>query len=153
MRTRFAVLFAVPLLLVSAAQRRGRVHDDSTRADVAAAVAREFDSYRKQVKAPNGETIDLTPTLRRIADGKSLRDVGLPPHDGDGTVFLNLVDRAAGRRPLPPKPRDYYVEFVVPPNDHARWPGPQRLIVGRNGEAYYSPNHYDAEGIVPLNER
>ena len=132
------------------AQRRARARDDSSKAEGAAAVQRNMGGYLKKVKAPNGETIDLTPVLRRIARQQTLHDAGFRPHDGDGTTFLNLTDRDAGRRPLPSRERGYYTEYVVPPNDNARWPGPQRLIVGRKGEAYYSPGHYAADGIVAL---
>ena len=130
--------------------QHARARDEGAKADAEAAVQRNFDSYRKKVRAPNGQEIDLTPALRRIADGKTLKQAGYPPHAGDGSTFLNLVDREVGRRPLPDKPRGYYVEYVVPPNDGARWPGPQRLIVGRGGEAYYSPQHYDPRSIVEL---
>jgi guanyl-specific ribonuclease Sa len=136
---------------LAAAQSRPRASDPASRAAAEAAIKKSFDSFRKKVTAPNGQAIDLTPTLRRIADGRSLEQAGLRPHAGDGTTFLNLVDRSAGIRPLPSKPRGYYTEFVVPPNDAARWPGPQRLIVGREGEAYYSPDHYDPRTIVALN--
>jgi guanyl-specific ribonuclease Sa len=138
------------LLTGAVAQNRPRSVDVESRADAEDALRKNFDSYRKKVKAPNGQEIDLTPTLRRLADGRSLQDAGLRPHAGDGTTFLNIADRASGVRPLPPKPRGYYTEFVVPPNDGARWPGPQRLILGRNGEAYYSPDHYDPKTIVAL---
>jgi len=150
----FALAAAVLLLGAIGAEaqrpRRERMRNEDGRREVAAAVARDLSSYRARVRAPNGQEIDLTPVLRRVAEGRSLRDAGFPPHDGDGSVFLNLTDRDAGRRPLPDKPRGYYFEFVVPPNDRARWPGPQRLIMGRGGEAYYSPDHYDPRTIVAL---
>jgi len=145
-----AALGAALMVAPAAGQRRPRARDEGARAEAEAAVKRNFDSYRKKVKAPNGQEIDLTPVLRRIADGKTLREAGYPGHAGDGSTFLNLVDRESGRRPLPVKPRGYYVEYVAPPNDGARWPGPQRLIIGRGGEAYYSPEHYDPRSIVPL---
>jgi guanyl-specific ribonuclease Sa len=143
-------LAGVWFLSAASGQSRPRSVDAESRANAEDALKKNFDSYRKKVKAPNGQEIDLTPTLRRLADGKSLQDAGLRPHAGDGTTFLNIADRASGVRPLPSKPRGYYTEFVVPPNDGARWPGPQRLILGRNGEAYYSPDHYDPKTIVAL---
>lgn len=153
MLMRSVALIALLLALApppAAAQRRPRARNESSRLEGATAVKRHFDAYQKKVKAPNGVTIDLTPVLRRIAEGRSLAQDGFPPHAGDGSVFLNLTDRQAGRPPLPEQPRGYYVEYVVPPNDRARWPGPQRLIVGRRGEAYYSPDHYAASSIVVL---
>ena len=142
------VLFAI--LPPAAAERRERARNDDARRAGAEAIASNWDQYRKQVTLADGRNVDLSRTLRRIADGKSLRDAGLPNHDGDGTVFLNLTDRSAGRRPLPDKPRGYYVEYVNPPRKGVRWPGPERVIVGRGGEAYYSPDHYDPRTIVPL---
>lgn len=75
--------------------------------------------------------IDLKPVFDRIAAG--IKD----PHPNDGVVFQNR------ERLLPVKSdTSYYHEYVV------RTPGlsavgPQRLILGRDGEAYYTPDHYD----------
>lgn len=73
--------------------------------------------------------IDLTPTLERIERGKRLRFAH------DGSVFENRERR------LPQKPAGYYHEFVHPtPGDNG--PGGQRVVVGREGEVYYTPDHY-----------
>jgi ribonuclease T1 len=74
--------------------------------------------------------IDLAPVFDRIERGE--RD----SHDNDGSVFSNREGL------LPQKPKGYYHEYVV------RTPGmssvgPQRLILGENGEAYYTSDHYD----------
>jgi filamentous hemagglutinin len=73
--------------------------------------------------------VDLRPTLRRIEAG--VRD----RHRNDGGVFGNRERR------LPVKPRRYYLEYVVrtPGISHA---GPQRLIVGKGGELFYTFDHY-----------
>lgn len=73
--------------------------------------------------------VNLKPVLDRIARGE--RD----PHSNDGTVFSNREGQ------LPKQPRGYYREYVV------RTPGlssvgPQRLIIGKDGETYYTPDHY-----------
>lgn len=75
--------------------------------------------------------IDLGPTFERIAAG--IRD----PHPNDGTIFQN-------RERLLPSKSDgqYYHEYVVR-TPGLREVGPQRLIMGRDGEAYYTPDHYD----------
>lgn len=53
----------------------------------------------------------------------------------------NLPDRATGKSGLPTQPTGYYKEYVNPiPNMSG--PGPQRVIVGKNGEAYYTSDHY-----------
>lgn len=73
--------------------------------------------------------VDLAPTLARIKAGK--RD----SHSNDGSVFGNR------ERLLPQKERGYYREYVVrtPGIRHA---GPQRVIIGKNGEVYYTHDHY-----------
>jgi filamentous hemagglutinin len=73
--------------------------------------------------------VDLRPTLDRIERGQRLRFAH------DGIVFENRERR------LPAKPAGYYHEFVQPtPNESG--PGGQRLVIGREGEVYYSPDHY-----------
>lgn len=73
--------------------------------------------------------VDLEPTLERIERGERF------PHRNDGGTFRNLERR------LPQKPAGYYREYVVP-TDGLDGPGPQRLVMGQNGEAYYTPDHY-----------
>nr|WP_142017378.1 ribonuclease domain-containing protein [Serratia fonticola] len=80
-------------------------------------------------------TVDLKPTLDRIANG------GTNPHRNDGSVFKNLPDRTTGQPGLPVQPTGYYKEYVHP-TPNISGPGPQRVIVGQNGEAYYTNDHY-----------
>lgn len=75
-------------------------------------------------------TVDLQPELKRIAAGEK------HPHRNDGSVFRN-----AGRQ-LPNRPSGYYREYVVP-TPGVRGPGPQRLVLGREGEIYYTADHYE----------
>ncbi|MDF1815591.1 MAG: ribonuclease domain-containing protein [Verrucomicrobiales bacterium] len=81
--------------------------------------------------------IDLAPTLARIKAGKK------DSHTNDGSVFGNRERR------LPIKERGYYREYVVrtPGIRHA---GPQRLIIGGNGEVYYTHDHYQTFKKVQL---
>jgi ribonuclease T1 len=74
-------------------------------------------------------TVDLTPTLDRIARGERLQF-----HD-DGSTFQNH------ERHLPHQPAGYYSEYVVPTPNLAG-PGPQRVVTGRQGEVYYTFDHY-----------
>lgn len=83
-------------------------------------------------------TMDLAPTLDRIARGERDR------HRHDSSVFGNREGL------LPKKPRGWYREYVVP-TPGERGPGPQRIILGREGEAYYTPDHYGS--FIPLNRR
>jgi len=86
------------------------------------------------VKDEGGEVvyrgdIDLEPTIDRIQRGERLH------FRHDGIVFENREGR------LPRKPSGYYHEFVQPtPGDSG--PGGQRVVMGSNGEIYYSPDHY-----------
>jgi ribonuclease T1 len=74
--------------------------------------------------------IDLSPTFERIRQGK--RD----SHNNDGAVFRNLEKRLPLQRD-----KSYYREYVIrTPN--IRGPGPQRLVTGKQDEAWYTPNHY-----------
>lgn len=67
----------------------------------------------------------------------SLVDKGGPyPYRQDGTVYQNR------NRDLPTQPRGYYHEYtVVTPGSGDR--GPRRIVVGRDGTAYYTADHYD----------
>ena len=73
--------------------------------------------------------IDLRPTLDRIERGEENR------HRNDGTSFQNRENR------LPRKPLGYYKEYVHPTKGEYG-PGPQRVIIGKEGEAWYTPDHY-----------
>ena len=73
--------------------------------------------------------VDLAPVVARIEAGA--RD----QHRNDGDIFRNRERR------LPARPDGYYREYVIrtPGIDHA---GPQRLVAGRDGELYYTADHY-----------
>ena len=74
-------------------------------------------------------TIDLKPTLDRIERGEANR------HRNDGTSFQNREGR------LPRKTAGYYKEYVHPtPGENG--PGPQRIIIGEEGEVWYTGDHY-----------
>lgn len=66
----------------------------------------------------------------------ALIDRGGPfPYRQDGTVFSNR------ERLLPAEPSGYYREYTVPtPGSADR--GARRLIGGKNGERYYTADHY-----------
>ena len=73
--------------------------------------------------------IDLKPTLDRIERGEENQ------HRNDGTSFQNRENR------LPRKPAGYYKEYVHPTKGEYG-PGPQRVIIGKEGEVWYTPDHY-----------
>jgi len=80
--------------------------------------------------------IDLTPTLDRIAAGERLR------FPNDGSTFQNRERR------LPKQPAGYYREYVVPTPDE-NGPGPQRLVIGKDGEIFYTHDHYRTFQRIP----
>lgn len=75
--------------------------------------------------------VELQSTLDRIARGER------NSHRNDGTTFQNRERR------LPTKPAGYYREYVHPTPGIAG-PGPQRVILGRDGDAWYTPDHYQS---------
>lgn len=79
--------------------------------------------------------IDLRPTVQRILAGE--RD----PHPNDGAMFRNREGL------LPRQSTAYYREYVHR-TAGLDGPGPQRIVVGRGGEWYYTPDHY--KSFVPL---
>lgn len=74
--------------------------------------------------------MDTNPTLDRIRNGEKV------DHRNDGAFFRNRERR------LPVESdREYYREFVVKV-ERMPFPGPQRLIIGKRGEVYYTGDHY-----------
>jgi len=72
---------------------------------------------------------DLAPTLARIASGRLLA------FHNDGAIFMNRENLLPSRSP------GYYREFVAP-SSGISGPGPRRIIVGQDGEIYFTGNHY-----------
>jgi guanyl-specific ribonuclease Sa len=74
--------------------------------------------------------VDLAPTLARVARGE--RD----SHPNDGSVHRNREGKL-------PRQSDanYYTEYVVR-TPKLRGVGPQRLILGKRQEIFYTPDHY-----------
>jgi guanyl-specific ribonuclease Sa len=97
---------------------------------------REKDAVVRNVRVTNEDgrviyrgDVDLSRTLDRIDRGIRLR------FSHDGIVFENREKR------LPIEARGYYHEFIHPtPDDNG--PGGQRVVIGRKGEVYYTPDHY-----------
>ena len=76
---------------------------------------------------------DLPPEARHVA---ALIERGGPfPYRKDGSVFANR------ERLLPRRDHGYYREYTVP-TPGARDRGARRIVGGRNGELYYTDDHY-----------
>nr|MDH4387730.1 ribonuclease domain-containing protein [Fimbriimonas sp.] len=74
--------------------------------------------------------MDVNPTINRIRAGVKL------PHNNDGSIFTNR------ERKLPvSSDSSYYREFVHQMSGFP-FPGPQRVIIGKNGVVYYTGDHY-----------
>ena len=85
-------------------------------------------------------SIDVNPTLARIRAGQKVNE------KNDGGIFTNSGN-------IVPHKSDtqYYREFVSltggPGNNgtfngKVSFPGPQRLLIGKGGEVYYTGDHY-----------
>jgi len=72
---------------------------------------------------------DIGATLERIRRGERL------DFSHDGSIFENRERR------LPKRPAGYYREYVHP-TQVLDGPGPQRIVVGKQGETYYTADHY-----------
>jgi guanyl-specific ribonuclease Sa len=81
------------------------------------------------VTTPAGRTVDLRPTIDRINSGVRF------PHRHDGSIFRNAQSK------LPAMPAGHYREYVVP-TPGVTGPGPMRLVVGNNGEIFFTLDHY-----------
>jgi ribonuclease T1 len=76
---------------------------------------------------------DLPPEARETL---SCIEAGGPfPYKQDGRVFQNRERR------LPQRPRGYYREYTVK-TPGARDRGARRIVAGREGEYYYTEDHY-----------
>ena len=84
---------------------------------------------------PIVQVSDLPPEAAETLD---LIDAGGPfPEDRDGVTFENREDL------LPDHPLGYYKEYTVPtPGSDDR--GARRIVVGEDGELYYTGDHYSS---------
>ncbi|HQR52673.1 MAG TPA: ribonuclease domain-containing protein [Burkholderiales bacterium] len=80
--------------------------------------------------------VDLADLPREARETVALiRADGPFPYRKDGVTFGNR------ERLLPAAPRGYYREYTVP-TPGARDRGARRIVAGRDGELYYSDDHY-----------
>ena len=80
--------------------------------------------------------VNLSDLPPEAADTMALIDAGGPfPSSHDGVTFENREGL------LPGQPRGYYREYTVPtPGSSDR--GARRIVVGRDGTAYWTADHY-----------
>lgn len=82
-------------------------------------------------------TMPVDKLPREAVSTLALIDAGGPfPYDKDGSIFAN-AER------LPRQARGYYREYTVPtPGSRDR--GARRLVVGSEGDVYYTADHYES---------
>ncbi|MEV0965203.1 MULTISPECIES: ribonuclease domain-containing protein [unclassified Streptomyces] len=125
-RLLLVLLSALTALLLTGCPGGGAGTGHSPAASVPAALAtvRTFDLPREARR-----------TLRLIDDG------GPFPYRKDGSAFGNLEGM------LPDRERGYYREYTVPtPGERDR--GARRIVTGREGEVYYTDDHYQTFRVV-----
>ena len=84
----------------------------------------------------DGIRIDALPPEARTT--LQLIETGGPfPYRRDGVVFGNYEQR------LPLKQRGYYHEYTVP-TPGLKQRGARRIVAGREGERYYTSDHYNS---------
>jgi guanyl-specific ribonuclease Sa len=87
------------------------------------------------VSTAEGVVYDLKLTLDRIASG------GKFPHRNDGSIFKNIEGL------LPKQNAGYYKEFVHP-TPGVKGPGAMRVVTGKGGEMWFTPDHYKT--FIPI---
>ena len=100
---------------------------------------------------PHGQARDQWSSVQEIAASDlpkeaqatvaSIKKGGPFPYSRDGAVFGNF------EKPLPLKKRGYYREFTVP-TPESRDRGARRIVAGRNGEYYYTDDHYNTFRLI-----
>jgi ribonuclease T1 len=88
---------------------------------------------------PSVDAADLPTEARRTLE---LISTGGPyPYSRDGAVFQNR------ERLLPRRAGGYYREYTVPtPGEGDR--GARRIITGKGGERYWTPDHYRSFSVI-----
>lgn len=82
------------------------------------------------------DTVTVAELPREARQTLALIKEGGPfPYDRDGIIFGNFEKR------LPSQPRGYYREYTVK-SPWRRDRGPRRIVAGKQGEYFYTEDHY-----------
>lgn len=88
---------------------------------------------RNETAIPEIAAAELPPEARETI--ALIRKGGPFPYERDGVVFGNF------EKLLPQKERGYYREYTVP-TPGLKHRGARRIVAGRDGELYYTDDHY-----------
>jgi hypothetical protein len=76
--------------------------------------------------------MDVNSTIDRIRSGRKLN------HNNDGSFFSNF------QRRLPVSTDSQYYREFVHQMINFPFPGPQRVVIGKRGEVFYTGDHYSS---------
>jgi ribonuclease T1 len=126
-----AVALALGLALAAAIADGPRSSDAPVRPSPTGVVSSPAAPDGLAVVALGGLPAEARETIARITAG------GPFPFRADGATFENREGL------LPDRPRGYYREYTVPtPGSDDR--GARRIVTGRDGEMYWTADHYDS---------
>ena len=99
-------------------------------------------SYANGINPWTGKAIVTAKDLGLESDVSRIKEGIKYPSRNDGTTFQNreglLPDHSLFEKIFNTK---YYKEYVVPTSG-LQGPGPQRIVSGKFGDWYYTPDHY-----------
>ena len=124
------IVAALAVFVTALWQQRAEFAPESPATHANVPVAQQAEKWaRVQEVVPVAERAQLLETLARIDRG------GPHPYRKDGSTFSNREAL------LPAQPRGYYREYTVPtPGSRDR--GARRVVQGKDGDTWYSSDHY-----------
>ena len=92
-------------------------------------------------------TVALSDAVSKIQSGRLSQSRDIPQLTKDGLIMDRGIFKNA-QHLLPDKPPEYYREFLLM-TPSLKKAGTERIIMGRDGEFFYTPDHY--KSFIPLN--
>jgi guanyl-specific ribonuclease Sa len=108
---------------------RRRIESDESEFHDRDALSKRVDAERHRADTDAQRKTEAT--LKRIENGE------IDPHRNDGAIFKNREGL------LPKRDEGYYKEYVYRESGSIS-PGEKRVIVGRDGDVYFTRDHYDS---------
>ncbi|MFD4377755.1 ribonuclease domain-containing protein [Streptomyces sp. NPDC058486] len=143
-RLGLALLAGLSLLLTGCSAGTGTSTATAAPSRTSATAAAEPSGPATASAAPAASRASDLPTVREAELPREARETlaliragGPFPYARDGAVFSNF------ERILPRRERGYYHEYTVrTPGERDR--GARRIVTGRDGERYYTADHYES---------